>query len=65
FSRGSYACYTPGLWTSLAGAEGEPVGNLFFAGEHCSSEFQAYMNGGAETGRKAAEAILDETLVPA
>lgn len=58
WSLGSYACYKVGQWTGIAGEEGKPVGNLFFAGEHCSREFQGYMNGGAETGRRAAEAIL-------
>lgn len=57
-SLGSYACYLPGQWTTIAGEEGKPVGNLFFAGEHCSREFQGYMNGGAVTGREAAEAVL-------
>jgi monoamine oxidase len=57
-SRGSYACYKPGQWTSIRGAEGRPVGNVFFAGEHCSLDYQGYMGGGAETGRKAAEAVL-------
>jgi monoamine oxidase len=58
-SKGSYAAYRPGQWSTIAGVEGEPVGNLFFAGEHCSAEFQGYMNGGAETGRVAAEAVVD------
>jgi len=58
FTKGSYACYTVGQWTNIGGAEGEPVGRLFFAGEHCSADFQGYMNGGAETGRKAARALL-------
>lgn len=53
----SYACYRPGQWTTIAGAEGEPVGNLFFAGEHCSYDYQGYMNGAAESGRAAAEQI--------
>ncbi|HKP96921.1 MAG TPA: FAD-dependent oxidoreductase [Fibrobacteria bacterium] len=57
-SLGSYACYLPGQWTSIAGEEAKPVGNLFFAGEHCSPDFQGYMNGGAATGREAAEAVL-------
>jgi monoamine oxidase len=57
FTRGSYACYKPGQWTGIRGAEAEPVGNLFFAGEHCSLDYQGYMNGGAETGRLAAEAV--------
>ena len=55
---GSYSCYMPGQWTTIAGAEGESVGRLLFAGEHCSYEFQGFMNGAAETGREAAEKIL-------
>ncbi|MGB8843951.1 MAG: FAD-dependent oxidoreductase [Aliidongia sp.] len=57
-ARGSYACFKPGQWTTVAGWEGAPVGNLHFAGEHCSADFQGYMNGAVETGRKAAEAII-------
>jgi monoamine oxidase len=57
-SLGSYACYQPGQWTGIAGEEATPVGGLYFAGEHCSPDFQGYMNGGAATGREAAEAIL-------
>ena len=55
---GSYACYKVGQWTAFAGAEGEKIGNIFFAGEHTSADFQGYMNGGAETGRRAAEEII-------
>lgn len=58
FTLGSYACYRTGQWTSIAGHEIEPAGDLLFAGEHCSDQFQGYMNGGAETGRIAAESIL-------
>lgn len=57
-SKGSYACYRPGQWTTIRGAEAEPFGNLHFAGEHCSADFQGFMNGAAETGRLAAEQIL-------
>lgn len=59
-SLGSYACYKPGQWTSIAGEEAQPAGDLYFAGEHCSTDFQGYMNGGALTGRQAAEAILEK-----
>jgi monoamine oxidase len=59
FTLASYACYRPGQWTTIAGAEIEPVGRLFFAGEHCSYDYQGYMNGAAETGRRAAESVLD------
>jgi monoamine oxidase len=34
------------------------VGNLIFAGEHTSDEYYGFMNGGAQTGRLAAEAVL-------
>jgi monoamine oxidase len=57
FTKGSYACYKVGQYTTVRGAEIKPVGNLFFAGEHCSSYFQGFMNGAAETGRIAAEAV--------
>ncbi|MGL5870791.1 MAG: flavin monoamine oxidase family protein [Xenococcaceae cyanobacterium] len=60
YSRGSYTCYKVGQWTQMYGVEGERVGNLFFAGEHCSQEFQGYMEGGCETGEAAALAILSD-----
>ncbi|MCC6465220.1 MAG: FAD-dependent oxidoreductase [Planctomycetes bacterium] len=58
FARCGYACYRPGQWTNLRGTEGTPVGDLYFAGEHCSLNWQGYLNGAAETGRVAAEAIV-------
>jgi len=54
----SYACWKMGQYTQIAGAEFEPVGNLYFAGEHCSIDYQGYMNGAAETGRRAARQML-------
>ena len=60
WTKGAYACYKPGQWTTIAGAEGVPVGNLFFAGEHCSYDFQGYMNGGAQTGADAARGVMAE-----
>jgi len=35
----------------------EPVDRVFFAGEHVSEHFSGYMNGGAESGRLAAESV--------
>ncbi len=58
YTQGSYACYLVGQWTTIAGAEQEQVGNLFFAGEHCSQKFQGYMEGGCRTGEMAAVQIL-------
>jgi monoamine oxidase len=59
FVRASYAAYLPGQWTGIRGAEGQTVGNLYFAGEHTSLDWQGYMNGGAESGRFAAEALIE------
>lgn len=58
FTRGSYACYKVGQYTTVRGAEIKAVGNLFFAGEHCSAYFQGFMNGAAETGRMAAGEVV-------
>ncbi|RYY19298.1 MAG: FAD-dependent oxidoreductase, partial [Sphingobacteriaceae bacterium] len=60
FTKGSYACYKVGQYTSIRGAEQKAIGNLHFAGEHCSLDFQGFMNGAAETGRLAAEEILEK-----
>jgi monoamine oxidase len=58
-TRGSYTCYRPGQFTTIAGNEGKPVGNLFFAGEHTNSfyEWQGFMEGAALSGIAAAAAV--------
>jgi monoamine oxidase len=58
FSLGSYACYKPGQYTTIAGAEGEAVGGLHFAGEHTSLDFQGFMNGASESGERVTREIL-------
>ena len=60
YSKGSYVSFKVNQYTTMAGTEFEPVGNLYFAGEHCSYAFQGFMNGGAETGRMAAEMIINK-----
>ncbi|PSB07095.1 monoamine oxidase [filamentous cyanobacterium CCP2] len=60
YALGSYACYLPGQWTKFGGAEVERVGNIWFAGEHCSVGSQGYMNGACETAEQAAQQILAE-----
>lgn len=55
---GAYSCYRVGQWQALRGQEGTAVGNLHFAGEHCSLNAQGYMEGGAETGFQVAETLL-------
>jgi len=56
WSKGSYTCFRPGQYTSFSGAA-LPVGNMFFAGEHTSFDFQGYMEGGAVSGKEAAKEI--------
>lgn len=59
-TQGSYACYRPGQFTAIAGNEGKPINNLFFAGEHTNSfyEWQGYMEGAVLSGIEAANNIL-------
>ena len=65
WTLGSYACFTPGQWTTIRGAMGENVGNLYFAGEHCSLDNQGFMEGGVESGELAAQQVLAARKVAA
>ncbi|SDT25211.1 monoamine oxidase [Mucilaginibacter mallensis] len=58
YSKAAYSSFKIGQWSTLAGWEGVPVGDIYFAGEHVSRDFQGYMNGGAQTGRVAVETML-------
>lgn len=59
-TKGSYTCYRPGQFTTIAGLEGVSLGNLLFAGEHTNSfyEWQGFMEGAALSGITAARSIL-------
>lgn len=69
FTRGSYTNFRPGqftkfgglLWLEENGAATQVArsGPIFFAGEHVSDAWPGFMNGGAQTGRLAAQAIID------
>jgi len=54
----SYAFYQPGQYTEFAGYEGARQGGVLFAGEHTSTDFQGFMEGGAEQGERAAKELL-------
>lgn len=58
YVRASYTCPKPGQWNGAMLYISEPIGDVYFAGEHCSVDYQGFMNGGAETGRLAAEQII-------
>lgn len=56
--KGSYSGRTLGQYTAFFGYEQVAQGNIHFAGEHTSVNFPGYMEGGAETGARAAKQIL-------
>jgi monoamine oxidase len=60
FLRGSYACWCVGQYTSFGGYERVRQGPIHFAGEHCSVEFQGFMEGGAQEGARAAQEIIQD-----
>jgi monoamine oxidase len=61
---GSYSCWKVGQYTLFAGYEGVAQGNIHFAGEHCSIDFQGYMEGGAREGIRAADEIVAAVSLP-
>ena len=55
----SYSYWKVGQYTGFSGYEAAPQGNIHFAGEHCSTDFQGFMEGGAAEGIRAANEVLD------
>jgi len=51
-----------GQYAAFRGYEGTPQGNIHFAGEHCSLNFQGFMEGGSTEGIRAANEILASLL---
>jgi monoamine oxidase len=65
FLLGSYSYWKVGQYTLFSGYEGTRQPNLttgkcHFAGEHCSTNFQGFMEGGAEEGARAANEIITD-----
>jgi monoamine oxidase len=50
----SYSYWKVGQYTSFSGYEGIAQRAIHFAGEHCSQNFQGFMEGGAAEGARAA-----------
>ena len=65
YTLGSYASAKVGQYTTMLEVAGEPAldGRLQFAGEHTSSDFLGFMNGGVESGNRAAAALI-EAMAP-
>jgi monoamine oxidase len=57
---GSYSYWKVGQYTLFSGSERERSAKCHFAGEHCSINYQGYMEGGAEEGARAANEILSD-----
>jgi monoamine oxidase len=57
---GSYSCWRVGQYTQFGGYEGTRQGPIYFAGEHCSVEFQGFMEGAAREGARAAWEIVQD-----
>jgi monoamine oxidase len=61
YTLGSYASAKVGQYTTLLDVAAEPAldGRVQFAGEHTSVDFLGYMNGGVESGDRAAAALIE------
>lgn len=64
WSRGSYAAFLPTQFTTMFGVLGVAEGAAHFAGEHTSTFSQGYLNGGVESGSRAAAEVLDSLGLP-
>jgi monoamine oxidase len=60
FTLGSYASAKVGQYTTMFEVAAEPAlhDRLQFAGEHTSSDFYGFMNGGVQSGNRAAKALI-------
>jgi monoamine oxidase len=59
WTKGSYSYWKVGQYTRFGGIEGVREGAVHFCGEHTSVDFQGYLNGGVETGYRAAAEVID------
>jgi monoamine oxidase len=55
--RGAYSYLKVGQYTGFNGIQGRREGNLHFAGEHTSVNFQGYIEGGLRSGYRCANEI--------
>ncbi|MGV9777814.1 FAD-dependent oxidoreductase [Streptosporangium sp. NPDC003464] len=58
YALGAYSYWPVGYLHRHAGYEGTRQGNVHIAGEHCSYDFQGFMNGGATEGERAAGEVI-------
>lgn len=60
YAYGAYSYWPTGYCHLYAGYEGMRQGNVHFAGEHCSIDYQGYMEGGATEGQRAGAEVLGD-----
>jgi monoamine oxidase len=60
WTNGAFAAFLPGQYTRFWGFTGRAEGRVHFAGEHTSTHSQGYLNGGVESGQRAAIEVLRE-----
>ncbi|MER7520564.1 NAD(P)/FAD-dependent oxidoreductase [Streptomyces sp. NPDC126499] len=58
YTLGAYSCWPVGYLHRYAGYEGTAQGNVHIGGEHCSYDFQGFMEGGATEGERAAKEVI-------
>jgi monoamine oxidase len=54
---GAYSYLKVGQYTGFNGVQGQRHGNVHFAGEHTSGDFQGYMEGALRSGYRCATEI--------
>ena len=55
---GAYSYWAPGYLRHFSTYERVPMVPVHFAGEHCSQDFQGYIEGGAAEGIRAASEVV-------
>lgn len=58
YALGAYSYWPVGYLHRYAGYEGTAQGNIHIGGEHCSYDFQGFMEGGATEGERAARQVI-------
>ncbi|MEU8623037.1 NAD(P)/FAD-dependent oxidoreductase [Streptomyces sp. NPDC048623] len=58
YALGAYSYWPVGYLHRYAGYEGVAQGNVHIGGEHCSYDFQGFMEGGATEGERAAKEVI-------
>ncbi|MFD8985306.1 FAD-dependent oxidoreductase [Streptomyces sp. NPDC059564] len=58
YSLGAYSYWPTGYLHRYARYEGTAQGNVHIGGEHCSYDFQGFMEGGATEGERAAREVI-------